>query len=212
MAFQRDEHGRVSQGKYWAMFGGYMVAVPVLLGGGVYTMLQGSIGFGLLMIAAIVPLGIYWRVIMMRRCRDIGWPAFLPWAIFGLQFVLSFTGQASMLGGTTPSLSLLMLPLLLGLVDFAFSIVIGCKRSKSEFDYDAVFDDYRGAYREEPQRTRPAGVVPAGAGTGDRYDDAIARALEAHRGGESALNARPAARPAPAMPARVPVGFGRKMV
>jgi uncharacterized membrane protein YhaH (DUF805 family) len=212
MGFPADNSKRVSQGKYWALFGAYMVATVALLGGGVVAIVQGSIGLGLLMIVAIVPLGIYWRVIMMRRCRDIGWPAFLPWAIFGLQFVTSFLGQASFLGGTTPSLGLLMLPLLLGLADFVFSIVIGCMGSKREFDYNAVFDDYRGEYRDEPQRTRPASAAPAVAGAGgDRFDDAIARALEAHRRGESVLDARPAARPAPAMPARAPAGFGRKM-
>jgi uncharacterized membrane protein YhaH (DUF805 family) len=206
MGFPADNSKRVSQAKYWALFGAYMVATVVLLGGGVVAIVQGSIGFGLLMVIAIVPLGIYWRVIMMRRCRDIGWPAFLPWGIFGLQFATSFAGQSSLLGGTTPSLSLLMLPLLLGLADFVFSIVIGCMGSKREFDYDEVFADGR----DDLQRTRPTDAPGvASGGEGDRFDDAIARALEKHRRGESVLDAP---RPAPAMPARAPGGFGRRVV
>src|SRR3989337_692291 len=116
MGFPSDSSGRVSQGKYWALFGTYMIAVPVLLFGGLGAMVQGSIGLGLLLIIAIVPLGIYWRVIMMRRCRDIGWPAFLPWVVFGLQFASSFGLQLGSVAGATPGaiLSMLAPPLLAG--------------------------------------------------------------------------------------------------
>jgi uncharacterized membrane protein YhaH (DUF805 family) len=208
MGFPSDTSGRASQSKYWTLFGVYMIAVPVLLIGGLIAIVQGSIGLGLMLIVAIVPLGIYWRVIMMRRCRDIGWPAFLPWLIFGLQFATSFGISSGSVEGAGPGavLSMLALPLLLGLADFVFSIVIGCIGTKQGADYAAVFGDGP----EPSQRTRPAGS-PDGEGP-DRFDDAIARALEAHRRGESVVGAPSAPRPAPAMPGRPAGTFGRRII
>src|SRR6478752_3315858 len=112
MGFEVEGHGQVSQGKYWAFFGANMISIPVLLVGGLVALLHGSPGAGLLMIAAILPIGIYWRVIMMRRCRDIGWPAFLPWLSFGLQFVASYSATHSLRSGAPPALSVLSLPLI----------------------------------------------------------------------------------------------------
>ena len=113
MGFPHDTPGRASQSKYWTLFGLYMIAVPALL------------------IVGVIPLGIYWRVIMMRRCRDIGWPAFLPWLIFGGQFAAGFGLQIGAVSGTAPGWSMVALPLVLGLVDFVFSIVIGCENASA---------------------------------------------------------------------------------
>ena len=205
MGFPHDTPGRASQSKYWTLFGLYMIAVPALLIGGVVSMVQGSWVLGLLLIVGVIPLGIYWRVIMMRRCRDIGWPAFLPWLIFGGQFAAGFGLQIGAVSGTAPGWSMVALPLVLGLVDFVFSIVIGCIGSRQGPDYAQVFGN-----GPEFQRTQPA--EPGG----DRYDDAIARALEAHRRGESVVGAaRPASplrRPSPVLAGRPVASFGRRVV
>src|SRR5690242_17741471 len=95
MAFEANRAGRVSQSRYWMMFGINMIAVLLLLMGGVVAIVGRMYPLGLLMIGAIFPLGIYWRVIMMRRCRDIGWPPSLPWISFGLQMMASFNLQAT---------------------------------------------------------------------------------------------------------------------
>ena len=208
MGFPRDEAGRVSQNKYWALFGAYMLVVPILLIGGVVSLANSGIGVGLLMIAAIVPLGMYWRVIMMRRCRDIGWPPFLPWLSFGLQTLASFSIRQAVIGGGLPMLSLLLVPLLIAFADFAFSIVIGCIRGKAGVDYEAIFGDGPEPFRD----ARPAVAVPSGYEAPDRFDEAIARALEAHRRGESILDKPSPARATPAMPARPAGGFGRRIV
>jgi uncharacterized membrane protein YhaH (DUF805 family) len=194
----------VSQSKYWLIFAIYMIAVPVLLIGGFITMLQGRVGSGTLMIAAIIPLGIYWRVIMMRRCRDIGWPAFLPWVFFGLQVVLPIASGGSFLSGGGPETSgAMVLSLLISVADFGFSIVIGCIKARpgAATDLDAM--------REAARAARAGGAEP---GT-DRFDQAIARAIEAQRRGESILDA-PAqpARPASSPAARPVPSFGRKVV
>jgi hypothetical protein len=213
----------VGQGTYWAFFGGFMILIPVLLFGGFAAMLHGSLGPGLLMIAAILPIGIYWRVIMMRRCRDIGWPAFLPWLSFGLQFVASFSAMhslQSMRYGAAPAPSMLSMPLLMAFVDFAFTIVIGCIGSKQPFDYATAFAGVSGSYDPPPQPSQPSQSLrptpppdQAGAEGGDRYDAAIARALEAHRRGDSLVGSPPPpSQPAPSGPARPAGGFGGRTV
>jgi hypothetical protein len=100
--------------------------------------------------------------------------------------------------------------LLIGFADFVLVIALGCVRSKNvEIDYGDVFGgeplDRRAApaHRQEGHRA-PSGEHPDAA----REDDAIARALEAHRRG----SAEPAPLPQPvpmAAAARV-AGFGRK--
>ena len=226
MSFEVETAGRVSQGKYWAFFGANMILIPLLLIGGAVEIVRGSWGIGLLMIVAVVPMGIYWRVIMMRRCRDIGWPAFLPWLSFGLQFLVSFSATQSLGSlryGGTPSVSTLSLPLFMGLADFAFSIVIGCFGTKAGFDYAGVLGDERDPFRQPRgqhsaqsvrlvQSSAPQRPAAGGDDDDDRYDAAIARALEAHRRGESAV-APPQPRPsAPGRPSQPAGGFGRRLV
>ena len=115
-----SSQGRVSQGRYWATFGVTMIGVPALLIGGIVAMAKGSFLLGLLMIATILPLGIYWRVTMMRRCRDIGWPAATPWVLFGVQMAMSFNMQLHHGVGAAAAGSTLAAVWLLGTVDFAF--------------------------------------------------------------------------------------------
>jgi uncharacterized membrane protein YhaH (DUF805 family) len=223
MSFAVERSGQVNQGTYWAFFGGMVILIPALLFGGVAAMLHGSFGTGLLMMAAILPVGIYWRVVMMRRCRDIGWPAFLPWLSFGLQFVASYSAMHSLQGiryGVPPSASMLSMPLVMAFADFAFSIAIGCIGSKAAVDYAAVFGDAPGSYDRRPssQPSRSPGSPPlvqpsrGGPEGGDRFDEAIARALEAHRRGESIMGSPPAPRPAPSDPPRRPAAFGKRVV
>jgi uncharacterized membrane protein YhaH (DUF805 family) len=212
MAFAENKAGRVSQSRYWVMFGIMMVAIVLLLIGGVTAVLQRSFLIGLLMIVAIVPLGIYWRVIMMRRCRDIGWPAFLPWLFFGLQMAASFNLQFSIVAGAAAR-SAIALPSVLALCDFVFSIVIGCIATKQAVDYADIFGDGPG----EVQRSGPGDAAPRQGGP-DRFDDAIARALEAHRqkerarGAEQVGGAAQPSGPAPAPFARPAASFGRRVV
>jgi hypothetical protein len=204
MAFAGNNAGRVSQNRYWVLFGITMVTIPTLLIGGVVAMVGRSYLLGFLMIAAILPVGIYWRVTMMRRCRDIGWPASAPWIIFGLQMAVSFSLQSNLLfnHGAAGAGSAFLLVSLLALGDFAFSIVIGCVRTKQAVDYADVFGDGPGTSQRSGSRE----------GGPDRFDEAIARALEARRRSEPVGGAMQPSRPAPAHLARQSAGFGRRVV
>jgi uncharacterized membrane protein YhaH (DUF805 family) len=207
MAFAENVAGRVSQNRYWALFGIFMIAIPVLLIGGVVAIVQGSFLPGLLMIGAILPLGIYWRVIMMRRCRDIGWPASLPWIFFGLQMAASVNFQLNHGAPGAAAHSALLLPSALALGEFIFAIVIGCVATKQAVDYADVFGDGPGT----SQRTGSRDGEPRQGGP-DRFDDAIARALEAHRQREAGGGATQPSAPAPAHLARPIPSFGRRAV
>jgi uncharacterized membrane protein YhaH (DUF805 family) len=207
--------GRVGQSRYWAFFGANMLLVPLMLGFGLYQIITGSFASGIVTILLIAPLGLYFRVIMMRRCRDIGWPAFLPWAFFGAQFFVYFAGPAGAMVGGMPSMSVLLLPMVLGLADFVFTVVLGCMRSR-HVNYAPVFDDGAAPMgMTRPLTASPAAgpalnsVSPALDGPDlDRFDAAIARALAAQRDGGAPATAGPA--PAPAGMTRPASGFGRK--
>jgi hypothetical protein len=195
------------------MFAIYTITAPVLLIGGLIAIFQGSIAGGFLMIAAVVPLGIYFRVIMMRRCRDIGWPPSLPWVLFVAQMVLPFAIAPDF--SQPPELTdpmALSVPLLLGFVDFVFSIVIGCIASKALPDVDTGYD---APMRQQARAVygMGGGSASGGSGRGDRFDDAIARALDAQRRGESILDDDlHSQRSAPAAPGRPAPSFGRRIV
>jgi hypothetical protein len=88
--FARDEGRYIGQSQYWARFAVFMIGVPVLLGFGIYSLVTRDYGIGVLSILAVFPLSIWFRFVMMRRCRDIGWPVFLPWTAQGLQFLMFF--------------------------------------------------------------------------------------------------------------------------
>src|SRR5690606_15014507 len=91
------------------------------------------------------------------------------------------TGQNFLTPAAPGDFSALTLPLSLAMVDFVFSIVIGCISAKpaESVDFDAM------------RESAMAGYASAGATGPDRFDDAIARALEARRRGESILDGPP---------------------
>src|SRR5690606_1566448 len=104
---------------------------------GIWAVLSGEFLLGILMVLAVIPVGIYFRVIQMRRCRDIGWPAFLPWVFFGVQCLngLRFDLQ-------DPASMGLGLTMVLGIADFIFSIAIGALPSRRGFDPERGLADY----------------------------------------------------------------------
>ena len=137
MSYYVEDRGRVGRSAYWMYFGGFVVLTMLLLVGGGYELFTGSYGMGILCIVLLMPLGIYFRVIAMRRCRDIGWPAFLPWATMGLVFICNImTGMSAGMhaaahmgtaGAGAAGLGASMgFGMLLSMVDFVFLIVIGC--------------------------------------------------------------------------------------
>jgi len=179
---------------------------------------------------------------MMRRCRDIGWPPFIPWLVFGIQMLIGFTGGIRPTMGQVPSLPLLAVPVAVGLIDFVFSIVIGCIASKDD-DYAGVFEpDERDYHRMNPGELSHASISRPrsnsasdsspwqgeprkfssvdGASLSDReldsFDSAIARALEARRANDRqpSLNKQEPT----SVPGNTPVpdrpvgGFGRRIV
>ncbi len=229
MAYPESEGARVNRSRYWLMFFVTMVASIVLIGVSIGAFANGSIGLGIIAFLLIAPLNIYFRVIMMRRCRDIGWAPALPWITFGLGIVASVFSFGSMatldptiiLGGSGFSM-------LVSLADLVLMIALGSVRGKPQMDYREVFD----GYDRQPAPQQRTGPRPAagfstsqpGAATGDAtssgdaMDDAIARALENYKRTGSAVPEQATAAPSPvrqraqqAAPARV-AGFGRKMV
>lgn len=220
MAFPVNDRRRIGQSGYWAMLGVNILAIVALLVGGLVLLFSGAYVVGILVLLAIAPVGIYFRVIMMRRCRDIGWPAFLPWAFFGAAFLFNF-GLFG--GGAGSSPGALALPLLIGLADFVFMIVIGCIGSKEAGG--AYYEEVFGSGHAAPVRTGPASAGPAASAVpsyrdadpdgGDeqaRWDAAIARALQGQNAAADPARQRPrpVARPQGPRPA-APV-FGRRAV
>lgn len=219
--------GRIGQAQYWTWFGLYIAAIIGLIGFALYSALNGELASAVTAILIITPLGIYFRILMMRRCRDIGWPAFLPWLIFAASMGFSLFGGLGSLGGYDSPISMksllisgLGIPLLLSLIDLIFTIVIGCIATKDEGE------DYTKIFGGEPQAARPMGyhqpdtyhqphpAGPTGEPNYDRFDEAIARALEARRSAEPAppTAAQNAPEFAPSAHARAVAGFGRKIV
>ena len=125
-----NDQSRVGRLTYWMYYVGIMVLTWAMYGWGIYEFVKLNlvpIVFGFI---APTILSIYFRIIAMRRCRDIGWPAYLPWLTISL---LVACGVISGLqAGLHPGSSLgtigvsVMLGGVLGLADFIFLIVIGC--------------------------------------------------------------------------------------
>lgn len=88
MAYQARGSGRIGRAGYWKYFFTIGFGMLFLMFAGITTLLSGSVGGAAIAFLLLVPLGIYYRVIMMRRCRDIGWPAWLPWAFLAVNFLL----------------------------------------------------------------------------------------------------------------------------
>jgi hypothetical protein len=192
------------------MFVVNIVAVAALLAGGFMAIFSGSFFLGVLLLIAIAPVGIYFRVVMMRRCRDIGWPAALPWIFFGAGMLVSF-GTLSQMFGSRGELPSLGLSWLVSLADLVFMVVIGCiaGRSGQGIDYEATFgpdeSDYR---RPSPVRaTAPAYRDEADERDEDRdarWDAAIQNALNKRGGTDGSVPRAPA-------PIR-PATFGRRPI
>ncbi len=121
---------RVDRPAYWVYFGVTFILPILFLIGGIYSIFSGSYMLGILAILAIVPINIYFRVIMMRRCRDIGWPAWLPWATFAAIFLTSYSAIGGAMRGDMPSFGSFGLFNLFSIIDFGLMIAIGCFQSK----------------------------------------------------------------------------------
>ncbi|HKR91363.1 hypothetical protein [Novosphingobium sp.] len=201
-----DERRLLGQSGYWSRFAVYMIGVPVLLLVGAYSLLTRSFALGILSILGIFPLAIWFRFVMMRRCRDIGWPAWLPWTAQALQILMFFmivsgaaTGRTAALRATSSG------SLLIAFVDFVFVITLGCIGSRDVLDYREVFGDAQlhGAEKARAAVTYRPDEMEEGPETARlREDAAIARALEAYRNSSAVVR--------PKAPASRPAGFGRK--
>jgi hypothetical protein len=98
---------------------------------------------------------------MMRRCRDIGWPIFLPWSAQALQFLMVFLlfTSGGLSGGMGAARTVSSGSLLIGFADFVLVIVLGCVRSRHvDVDYAEVFGGEPAALRAHPSPA-PYGVA-----------------------------------------------------
>lgn len=230
MTYTVQDKSRIGRSAYWTAFIINIVAIIALFGGCIAAAVSGHFAMAILLFLLVAPVGIYFRVVMMRRCRDIGWPAALPWIFFGAGIVANL----SRIAGGLESLrnpSSAALPTLVGLADFAFMIAIGCIAGQDRAgDYARHFDVDDDDFPVQRSAARPIAAGPARVpqGFGDApqapmsrdqeeasWDAAIARALEARQRGESADDHRPVAppvqRPAPGIQ-RPAGGFGRRVV
>lgn len=195
MSFSVADPSRIGRSRYWTAFVINIAVIIALMIGMVTAAFGGHFAMAILLFLLIAPVGIYFRVIMMRRCRDIGWPAFLPWALFGAGILANLTriGQGAEAlrnpGAAT-------FPLVIGLIDFAFMIAIGCIAGRDRGgDYARHFlddeDDVPLAARPAMAAARQPTDYDADAASAQRallsgreaeeasWDAAIARALEA---------------------------------
>jgi hypothetical protein len=149
----RDRGRRIGQSAYWGRFAVFMIGVPLLLGFGLYSLFSRDYGLGIVAILAIFPLSIWFRFVMMRRCRDIGWPIFLPWSAQALQFLMVFLlfTSGGLSGGIGAARTVSSGSLLIGFADFVLVIVLGCVRSRHvDVDYAEVFGGEPTALRAHP--------------------------------------------------------------
>ena len=236
MGFAASMNGRIGIGPYWAYFIFHIVAILGLILTGVAMLFSGNWMAGILSFLAIIPVGLYFRVIMMRRCRDIGWPAWLPWAFFGANVMLSgiaFNGASSGIFSPGDIRSYLGHMNIISMLDLLFMIVIGCISPKqwSQPSYDpGIYPDavcanpaiaYSAARESEILRSasmqsRPEPLQSEGISPDiSRHDAAIAEALAAYKARSeaaqrniSADTAAPQQRPAMARTQ----AFGRKQL
>lgn len=231
MSLSVEDKSRIGRSGYWTAFVINLVAVVVLLGGCVAAALSGHFAFAILLFLLVAPVAIYFRVVMMRRCRDIDWPAFLPWALLGAGVVANLLRMSQGVEGLrnhSPG----VVPMLVGLVDFGFMIAIGCIEGRNrDGDYARPFYDEDDEPLAQPAMPQAAARMPTGyepdaasaqpAALSGReaeeasWDAAIARALQAHQQGEQQEVHRPFAppvqRPAPGL-RRPAGGFGRRVI
>jgi len=197
MADGEKDQSRVGRLTYWMYYLALTVSALFMYAFGAYEFLKlhlFPIVFGFL---APTIMWIYLRVIASRRCRDIGWPAILPWLGIALMAVcVFFSGMAA---GSNPAAALVTMGastvviMLVGAADFVFLIVIGCIAGA-----DDSSDPFANGRSNHGDVTRaPQGYV-------DGYDTAMARrarplpqafgdADAPHRAAEPSGMARPAA-------------------
>lgn len=184
--------GRLSQPEYWLYFGCYMLISIGSLVSIFYFAMESRFAISLLAFFILTVSGLGFRVIEMWRCRDIGWPASLPWWLFGSQFLLGiFSGIFGL-----PMSAMIVISILLGVIDFGFAIGIGCMptRTWQQVDLSTYTPiDYSGFKRND-----------GSAAVSNLNDIGRARLEQAQAPKPAATVATPAA-PAPAA-----VGFGRK--
>ncbi|MBS0481544.1 MAG: DUF805 domain-containing protein [Proteobacteria bacterium] len=228
MAFPIQDSNCVGRSAYWTYFAVNLVVVAGLLTGMVALLFSGHFAMAVLCLFLVLPAGLYFRVIMMRRCRDIGWPAALPWLLFGLGVFANMTRFFHGVEGLrNPGVA--PFPMLVGLADFAFMIAIGCIQGRGQSDYARYFepdeDDRLGQVPRPatPMAARPMAQRPVPQGHDadlpqDReqqeaiWDAAIARAL-AKQDMEARQEVHRPATPAPRTPGppRPAGGFGRRV-
>lgn len=145
MSFQADDRGKIGQSSYWLHFGGYVLGAVLLIGLGAYQLVEHHYAAGILTILVVVPLGIYFRVIMMRRCRDIGWPVILPWLLTIMSaFIGGFWGFLGAVSHNASMTAPFTFGALSSFLDFVLVIVLGCMPSKTDYNFDSYNFDPRG--------------------------------------------------------------------
>ncbi|WP_296677043.1 DUF805 domain-containing protein [Novosphingobium sp.] len=232
MSFSVQDKSRLGRSGYWTAFVINIVAIIGLLGACIAAALGGHISIAVLLFLLVAPVGIYFRVIMMRRCRDIGWPAALPWILFGAGILATLTRFSQGLEGLrSPGLG--GVAGLVSLIDFGFMIAIGCIQGQSrsgsyaqyfepdDDDYSAVRPANRAATAQParmPQGYEPEVAPAASLSREDEeagWDAAIARALAARQDLAADDERNPVA-PAVHRPVhgiqRPAGGFGRRVV
>lgn len=222
MAFPVNDGTRIGRSRYWTLFFVNMVAVIVLIGVSLGALASGAWWLAIIVFLLIAPVGIYFRVVMMRRCRDIGWSPALPWIAAGAGIVASFMNIGSVTTmDPAAALGSIGFSSLVSLADFGLMMTLGVVKGRSEMNYSEVFGDGPGETRQRtaPRADSAMGAARPGAASGDSdaMDDAIARAMENYRRTGSAVPGPEPVRSAPgraAPAAQTPraAGFGRKVV
>ncbi|MFC4292710.1 hypothetical protein ACFOWX_09825 [Sphingorhabdus arenilitoris] len=139
---------RISRTAYWmTLLACIMLQAVILFGAGVSAII-GPSQVAVVGMTAIIIFGLAFHIVMMLRCRDIGWPILLPWvslavslaslaAIFSIvrqDFWDSDWGIFGLFLWSQPS----------------FAFVIGLMPSKAEFAVDDIFDRDAGRSNERP--------------------------------------------------------------
>ena len=217
------EGKRIGRQGYWFWLLGLGVGTIVLGAVAIAAAIGGSFSLIAVFFLAMIGGGIWFRIVQMRRCRDAGWPAALPWIMFGLVMVTSVFSLMSLVSaaasgdlGALSSGGLSGLSAMASLADFGFTIALGFVPSK-----DAARGGHGGS--GGVQLRYAGGYSPADEDA--EGDDPIARALENYRRTGSAVpgsapaqvaaarSPKPAPAPVsiPSGPPR-PAGFGRRVV
>jgi uncharacterized membrane protein YhaH (DUF805 family) len=219
MSFPVQDPRRIGQSAYWSYFGMNLIVATGLIVGGIYAALSGALFTALICLLLTLPLSLYFRVIMMRRCRDIGWPSFLPWLLLGLAVLYGFKG------GWSLNLAHMFGPRLgLAMIDFVFQIVIGCVGSTAVTSGDYGHYDPSLYLEYTPPASgsavHSAKLTTASARNEDsaelssdeaaRWDAAIARRLAQSGAGTVSMAEQPFVAQSRPLP-RPAAGFGRKL-